>query len=68
MSRDPYPQPGHRATTTIRMPAEILQQLRDEYRRTYVEHGLSFNSWLLSRIQLSFVIADPAVNPPATDH
>lgn len=51
-------------TTTLRMPPETLQQLRDEHRRSYPVHGLSFNGWLLSRIQLSFVVKDEAVNPP----
>ena len=52
------------AVTTLRMPAETWQMLRDEHARTYSLHRLSLNAWLLSRIQLSFTIQDPAVNPP----
>lgn len=50
---------------TIRGPQALADQLRAEHRRTYPAHGLSFNNWLLSRIQLSFTIKDAAVNPPA---
>jgi len=52
------------AVTTLRMPAETWQMLRDEHARTYPLHRLSLNVWLLSRIQLSFTIKDPAANPP----
>ena len=50
---------------TLRVPEPLADQLRAEHRRTYPLHALSLNAWLISRIQLSFVIADPAVNPPA---
>jgi len=48
---------------SIRMPTEMRDQLREEHARTYTDHRLSFNNWLVSRIQLSFTIQDTAVNP-----
>ena len=46
------------AQTTIRMPRALLDQFRERHAATYAEHRLSFNGWILSRIQLSF--APPA--------
>lgn len=51
------------STTTLRMPPKTLTALQDEHARTYELHRLSFNAWLLSRIQLSFTIKDKAINP-----
>ena len=33
--------------TTLRGAQELSDQLHAEHRRTYAEHGLSFNAWLL---------------------
>jgi len=41
---------------TIRLPKIILAQLKDRHAETYAVHRLSFNAWLISRIQLSFTI------------
>jgi len=49
---------------SLRVPAELADELRAEHRRTYPIHALSLNAWLISRIQMSFTIADEAVNPP----
>lgn len=49
---------------TIRLPKAKLETWRDEYARTYDLHRMSLNTWLLSRIDLSFAIRDEAVNPP----
>lgn len=46
----PKPQPY-----TIRFPAEMFQQLKNDHAETFAEHRLSFNAWLLRRIQLSFM-------------
>jgi hypothetical protein len=42
--------PTKQATTTLRLPQETLEKLRDEHARTYPEHRLSFNAWLLKRV------------------
>ena len=41
-------------TISLRLPPPILRQLRDRHAETYADHRLSFNRWILSRIQLSF--------------
>ena len=38
------------AQTTIRMPKEVLAQLKDQYANTYALHRLSFNAWLVERL------------------
>lgn len=35
---------------TLRLPADLLQRLREEHAKTYPVHRQSFNAWLLSRI------------------
>lgn len=49
---------------TIRLPRAKLEAWKAGHRRTYPLHGMSFNAWLLSRVDLSFTIQDEAVNPP----
>tara|TARA_Y100000310_G_C20434107_1_gene692894 strand:- start:56 stop:244 length:189 start_codon:yes stop_codon:yes gene_type:complete len=39
---------------TIRFPAPDFQRLKDRHAETYGDHRLSFNAWILSRIELSF--------------
>ena len=36
--------------TTLRGPKALADQLHAEHRRTYPEHGLSFNAWLLGML------------------
>ena len=35
----------------IRLSDELAQQLRDEYAQTYAQHQLSFNRWIVRRLQ-----------------
>ena len=49
---------------SLRLPAAMLKTWKDEHARTYALHRMSFNTWLISRVQLSFTIKDEAVNPP----
>lgn len=37
--------------TNIRTTAELLDEWRDDYAETYPKHRLSFNVWLIERIQ-----------------
>ena len=39
-----------RTLVSIRIPNDLLDKLRTEYRRTYPEHALSFNAWLVRRL------------------
>lgn len=41
---------------TIRFPAPAFRKLKDQYAETYGDHRLSFNAWILSRIELSFIL------------
>jgi hypothetical protein len=52
-------------TLTLRVPPAMAEAWRAEHRRTYPAHGLNWNSWLISRVALSFAIQDGAVNPPS---
>ena len=38
--------------TTLRGPKPLADRLHAEHRRTYPEHGLSFNAWLLKMLTL----------------
>ena len=53
-----------RKAISLRLPATMLSLWQDEHARTYELHRMSFNTWLISRVQLSFGIQDEAVNPP----
>lgn len=52
---------------SLRLPAAMLKSWKDEHARTYELHRMSFNTWLISRVQLSFGIQDEAVNPARRD-
>jgi hypothetical protein len=43
---------------TLRLPEETLAQLKDRHAETFAMHRLSFNTWLLNRIQLSFTVEE----------
>jgi hypothetical protein len=45
---------------TIRVPADLLAQLREQYAQTYPLHRMSWNTWLISRLRLSFGFAPPS--------
>jgi len=45
---------------TIRIPETLFAQLKERYAKTYPVHRLSFNAWLVSRIELSFRIESGA--------
>jgi hypothetical protein len=42
---------------TIRVPADLLAQLREQHAQTYPLHRMSWNTWLISRLQLSFALS-----------
>ena len=43
---------------TIRLPAALLVELKHRHAETFDTHGMNFNTWMISRIQLSFTVAD----------
>lgn len=43
--------PSKQPTWTLRFPdTETIESLKDEHAKTYPEHRMSFNAWLLARI------------------
>ena len=42
------------AMLSIRLPSALLKQLKDRHAETFATHRMSFNTWVISRLQLSF--------------